>query len=113
MRADTIACSQLPATLYPRIGKLLKCDELPSGINAIVAIACYTGNNMEDSCIINQSAIDRGLCFQPRENYRSYTEMERKLGGVQIEKFKVLRDYSLLIKPTTTRTLILSRDWFF
>lgn len=35
--------------------------ELPSGINCIVAIACYTGYNQEDSLIMNQSSIDRGL----------------------------------------------------
>ena len=35
--------------------------ELPSGINCIVAIACYTGYNQEDSLILNQSSIDRGL----------------------------------------------------
>ena len=29
--------------------------------SAIVAIACYTGYNQEDSIIFNQSAIDRGL----------------------------------------------------
>lgn len=35
--------------------------ELPSGVNCIVAIACYTGYNQEDSLILNQSSIDRGL----------------------------------------------------
>lgn len=35
--------------------------ELPSGVNCIVAIACYTGYNQEDSLIVNQSSIDRGL----------------------------------------------------
>lgn len=35
--------------------------ELPSGINCIVAIACYTGYNQEDSLIMSQSSIDRGL----------------------------------------------------
>lgn len=40
--------------------------DLPAGENAIVAIATYTGYNQEDSIIINQSAIDRGL-------YRSMT----------------------------------------
>jgi len=39
----------------------LKFAELPSGVNAIVAIASYTGYNQEDSLIMNQSAIDRGL----------------------------------------------------
>ena len=31
------------------------------GINAIAAIASYTGYNQEDSVIMNASAIDRGL----------------------------------------------------
>ena len=35
--------------------------ELPAGCNAIVAIACYTGYNQEDSIMFNQSSIDRGL----------------------------------------------------
>jgi DNA-directed RNA polymerase II subunit RPB2 len=39
----------------------MKFCELPSGINCIVAIACYTGYNQEDSLIVNQSSIDRGL----------------------------------------------------
>eukprot|EP00960_Hanusia_phi_P053857 762478-Hanusia_phi.AAC.8 len=34
---------------------------LPSGINAIVAIMSHTGFNQEDSIILNQDAIDRGL----------------------------------------------------
>ena len=40
-------------------------DSMPSGVNAIVAIACYGGYNQEDSLIMNQSAIDKGL-------FRSY-----------------------------------------
>jgi DNA-directed RNA polymerase II subunit RPB2 len=34
---------------------------MPYGVNCIVAIACYTGYNQEDSIIINKSALDRGL----------------------------------------------------
>ena len=52
--------------------------ELPAGINAIVAIASYTGYNQEDSVIINSSAVDRGFfrsCF-----YRSYKDSESKKG---------------------------------
>lgn len=39
----------------------LRFKELPAGQNTIVAIACYTGYNQEDSVIFNQSAVDRGL----------------------------------------------------
>jgi DNA-directed RNA polymerase II subunit RPB2 len=35
--------------------------ELPAGCNAVVAIACYTGYNQEDSLIGNQASIDRGM----------------------------------------------------
>jgi DNA-directed RNA polymerase beta subunit len=33
----------------------------PNGCNTIVAIACYSGFNQEDSLIINQGAVDKGL----------------------------------------------------
>lgn len=37
------------------------CLDLPYGENTVVAVASYNGYNQEDSIIINQSAIDRGL----------------------------------------------------
>ena len=37
------------------------CDDMPSGQSVVVAIMCYGGYNQEDSVILNQSAIDRGL----------------------------------------------------
>ena len=37
------------------------CRELPAGQNTIVAIACYSGYNQEDSLMMNQSSIDRGF----------------------------------------------------
>ena len=36
-------------------------DNMPGGINCVVAIACYGGYNQEDSLIMSQSAVDRGL----------------------------------------------------
>ena len=57
--------------------KYFNSDILPSGINAIVAIATYSGYNQEDSVIINQSAIDRGL-FRSTF-YRTYKEEEKKI----------------------------------
>ena len=44
-----------------RLVKYINTDMLPTGENAVVAIACYTGFNVDDSVIISQSAIDRGL----------------------------------------------------
>jgi len=57
-----------------RAMKYLRFRELPAGQNAIVAIACYSGYNQEDSIIINASAIDRG--FMRSTFYRSYYEDE-------------------------------------
>ena len=44
-----------------KISDITNCNELPCGINVIVAIACFTGFNQEDSIMINKSAVDRGL----------------------------------------------------
>ena len=33
--------------------KYLHFQELPSGVNSIVAIACYSGYNQEDSIMMN------------------------------------------------------------
>ena len=58
------------------IGNYLHVNELPTGVNAVVAIATYSGYNQEDSIIMNQSAIDRGLFSSTF--YRSYKDEEKK-----------------------------------
>lgn len=64
VRLDTMAhvlhYPQKPLTTT-RSMEYLKFRELPSGVNCVVAIACYTGYNQEDSLIMNQSSVDRGL----------------------------------------------------
>jgi DNA-directed RNA polymerase II subunit RPB2 len=55
-----------------RAMEYLHFRDLPSGVNCIIAIACYTGYNQEDSLIMNASAIDRGL-FRS-SFYRTYSE---------------------------------------
>ena len=59
-----------------RIMNHMNCDKLPNGINVIVAIATYSGYNQEDSIIVNQSAIDRGLFSSTF--YRTYKTEEKK-----------------------------------
>nr|CRX79032.1 hypothetical protein ls5930a1_00079 [Leucosporidium scottii] len=78
--------------------------ELPAGQNAIVAILCYSGYNQEDSVILNQSSIDRGL-FRSLY-YRSYMDQEKKSGAVQMEEFeKPTRDTTLRLKHGTYEKL--------
>ena len=59
-----------------RPSKYINSHNMPSGINAIVAIMCYTGYNQEDSLMMNQSALERGLFIS--SYYRMYTSKEQK-----------------------------------
>lgn len=54
--------------------KYLKFKKLASGCNSIIAIACYSGYNQEDSIMLNQSAIDRG--FFRSVFYRTYDDQQ-------------------------------------
>eukprot|EP00172_Hildenbrandia_rubra_P004560 Plantae.Rhodophyta-Hildenbrandia_rubra.ctg9430.p1 GENE.Plantae.Rhodophyta-Hildenbrandia_rubra.ctg9430~~Plantae.Rhodophyta-Hildenbrandia_rubra.ctg9430.p1 ORF type:complete len:1077 (-),score=190.74 Plantae.Rhodophyta-Hildenbrandia_rubra.ctg9430:64-3294(-) len=65
----------------------LKFRALPSGINAVVAIACYSGYNQEDSVIMSQSGIDRGL-FRSAY-FRSVVDEEKKPLAGQAESFEI------------------------
>lgn len=87
-RMDTLAhvlsYSQLPI-VNNRMIKYLPSNNLPAGINAIVAIASYSGYNQEDSVIMNANAIQRGLFHSVF--YRTYKSEERKSqsGGIQVQ----------------------------
>ncbi|KAJ2189536.1 DNA-dependent RNA polymerase II [Coemansia sp. RSA 518] len=79
----------------------LKFRELPAGQNAIVGIMCYGGYNQEDSVIMNQSSIDRGL-FRSLY-FRTYMDEEGK---------KVMGDTSTFEKPTRDTTLRLKHGTY-
>ena len=82
LRMDTLAnilyYPQKPL-VTTRSLEYLHFRELPAGQNAVVAIACYSGYNQEDSVIMNQSAIDRGL-FRSLF-YRTYSDQEQAATG--------------------------------
>lgn len=72
---QTLRFAQMPL-VSTKMAKYIHEHDLPSGQNAIVAIATYKGFNQEDSLIFNQSAIDRGLFTTMY--YRTYRDSERK-----------------------------------
>ncbi|KAL3090391.1 hypothetical protein niasHS_006843 [Heterodera schachtii] len=83
VRMDTLA----HVLYYPqkplvttRSMEYLRFNELPAGINAIVAILSYGGYNQEDSVIMNQAGIDRGLFRSVF--YRSYRDSEQEIDNV-------------------------------
>jgi len=90
MRMDTLAhvlyYPQKPLVIT-RPMEHLHFRDLPSGQNVIAAIACYSGYNQEDSVMLNQSAVDRGLFRSVF--YRSYHDEEKKQGALCTEEFEV------------------------
>lgn len=87
-----------------RLMEYLKFRELPAGQNAIVAIACYSGYNQEDSMIMNQLSIDRGL-FRSLF-FRLYMDKETRVGILVVEEFeKPLRSNTLRLKHGTYEKL--------
>lgn len=67
-------------------------NDMPSGINAIVAIMSYTGFNQEDSIILNKSAIERGLFTVT--SYRTISHTENKCSAYTME--------TICLPPETT-----------
>lgn len=72
---NILAYGQHPL-VQTKTAKYCVLDKLPHGTEAMLAIACYTGYNQEDSIIINKSSIDRG--FFNTINYRTFAEEENK-----------------------------------
>lgn len=44
-----------------RTANLLKLDEMPAGVNVVLAMIPFRGKNQEDSLVFNRASIDRGL----------------------------------------------------
>jgi DNA-directed RNA polymerase II subunit RPB2 len=93
LRMDTLAhvlyYPQKPLVMT-RAMEFMYFKELPSGLNAIIAIACYTGYNQEDSVIMNLSAIERGLFRSVF--YRTYVNEAKLTGGADEHFHKPTRE---------------------
>jgi DNA-directed RNA polymerase II subunit RPB2 len=68
-------------------------ESQPYGENAIVAIMCYGGYNVEDAILVNKGAIDRGLfrttyfsCVQTREESKTIPESDVDSKIQQVKK---------------------------
>ena len=112
-RFDTMAhvlnSGQAPL-VQTRPAKLVNANKLPCGINAIVAIATYTGFNQEDSLIMNKSAVDRGL-FQSTY-YRTYKEQNNKNHSTGEEEFFCCPNPKTTIKMKPANYDKLEQDGF-
>lgn len=64
----------------------MRSNDLPAGHNAVVAIACYSGYNQEDSIIMSRSAVERG--FFRSAFWRSYKAKEERQKKDAMETFE-------------------------
>jgi DNA-directed RNA polymerase II subunit RPB2 len=62
-----------------RLMQMIKLAEIPSGAPLIVAIMSYTGYNQEDSVLVNQGAIDRGMFSATI--YHTEKDEDKKING--------------------------------
>jgi DNA-directed RNA polymerase II subunit RPB2 len=90
IRADTMS----HVLTYPEkplvrthISEITGCDDMASGNNLIVAIAMYSGFNQEDSVILNQSSIERGM-FRSM-GFRTIVVEERKKSTMMSESIEL------------------------
>jgi len=83
--AHTLVAPQKPI-VTTRLDSLVGVSDAPAGVNAIVAIMCYTGQNQEDSVIFNQSALDRGMFRSVK--LQTYRDEEHQNGGTDAERFE-------------------------
>jgi DNA-directed RNA polymerase beta subunit len=61
-------------------------EENPYGENAIVAIMCYTGYNVEDAVLINEGALKRGLFRTTYYSTYETHEEKSKTGNATVDK---------------------------
>jgi DNA-directed RNA polymerase II subunit RPB2 len=76
-----------------RLMNMIQLNKIPSGTQVIVAIMTHTGYNQEDSLLINQGSIDRGMALVTVY----HTEKDE-------DKQKINGDEEIRCKPDATKT---------
>ena len=76
-------------------------EKHPYGENAIVAIMCYSGFNVEDAVIINRASLERGLFRTTYFNMYDAHEEKQNVGGANIDtKFMNIMNNNVIgLKP--------------
>ena len=75
-----------------RLMQMIRLAEIPSGAPLIVAIMSHTGYNQEDSVLVNQGAIDRGMFSATI--YHTEKDEDKKING----------DEEIRCHPDTSKT---------
>ena len=76
-------------------------EQHPYGENAIVAIMCYSGYNVEDAIIINRASLERGMFRTTYYNLYEAHEEKQTIGNSQIDtKFmNIMKNNVIGLKP--------------
>jgi len=83
--AVVLNSGQIPL-VKSRYMEYINHEENPYGENAIVAIMCYTGYNVEDAILVNEGAIKRGLFRTTYYTTYEAHEESSKMGNVVMDK---------------------------
>jgi len=79
--------------------KYIYNEEHPYGINAIVAIGCYGGYNVEDSILFNEGSIKRGMFNTTYLNMYESREETSKISGTNVDtKFVNIENENVINK---------------
>ena len=80
---------------------LVSKEKHPYGENAIVAIACYSGFNVEDAVIVNRASLERGLFRTTYYNMYDAHEEKQNIGGAKIDtRFMSIMENNVIgLKP--------------
>jgi len=73
-------------------------EEQPYGVNAIVAIMCYSGYNVEDAILINEASIQRGMFRTTYYSVYESREESAKITGSTSSKFANIEKNNVIKK---------------